>query len=322
MRKFFINLFCIFIQNKVKRHAIRKILLHKGIPNDIKLYDAMQYIVDLVKVQTDIAKIPKASGSLKIVQDCSLSMLAYFDEIAKRHKITYWIDSGTLIGYIRHNGFIPWDDDIDIAMLRTDYEKILPILKTDFANNGFHFVHGEITRLYYKNTPAQIDIFPMDCGWQKEPLVGIEYINFLNKLNKIKHSMNINYEKLLEQLAAVSEECVKNTLNARDNILMQGKKAVKDGFLFYGVETHVKDRSLFYHDDIFPLKPISFYGIKTHIPKNWDYYLFLQYGDYMTMPSDYFQKHDDIMGRLNKENYKECQKLIRKYFPKDKADEK
>lgn len=51
-----------------------------------------------------------------------LKLLRVFDEICRKNNLKYWLDGGTLIGAIRHNGFIPWDDDIDVAMLSDDYE--------------------------------------------------------------------------------------------------------------------------------------------------------------------------------------------------------
>ena len=53
----------------------------------------------------------------------------YFDEFCKEHNLTYYIMYGTLLGAIRHSGFIPWDDDIDVAMMSEDYLKLLEIEK-------------------------------------------------------------------------------------------------------------------------------------------------------------------------------------------------
>ena len=54
-----------------------------------------------------------------------LYLLQSFDTVCKKHDIDYWLDYGTLLGAIRHQGFIPWDTDTDVGMLRSDYALFL-----------------------------------------------------------------------------------------------------------------------------------------------------------------------------------------------------
>jgi lipopolysaccharide cholinephosphotransferase len=64
-----------------------------------------------------------------------LEMLDAFDCICRKHSINYWLACGTLLGARRHGGFIPWDDDLDVVVLQTDYKKLLSVLKEDLPEN-------------------------------------------------------------------------------------------------------------------------------------------------------------------------------------------
>ena len=66
-------------------------------------------------------------SALRRDQKEMLKALVAFAEICEKHDIKWWLCSGTLLGAARHKGFIPWDDDIDVRMLRKDYEKFLSV---------------------------------------------------------------------------------------------------------------------------------------------------------------------------------------------------
>lgn len=65
------------------------------------------------------------------LKKCELDILLWFDNLCKQYNLQYYIFSGTLLGAVRHHGFIPWDDDIDVAMMREDYEQLLSIHAKD-----------------------------------------------------------------------------------------------------------------------------------------------------------------------------------------------
>ena len=64
---------------------------------------------------------PTDDKDLRIMQKCDAVLLQIFDKLCKRYGFKYWLDYGTLLGAVRHKGFIPWDDDMDVCMLRNEY---------------------------------------------------------------------------------------------------------------------------------------------------------------------------------------------------------
>ena len=73
----------------------------------------------------DITQVPKAEGQIRDIQLANLALLRELDYVCKQNGLGYWLDFGTVLGAVRHKGFIPWDDDIDVGMLREDYSKVV-----------------------------------------------------------------------------------------------------------------------------------------------------------------------------------------------------
>lgn len=94
-------------------------------------------------------------GKLQYIRDMELELLREIDRICRRNNIQYFLSGGTMLGAVRHKGFIPWDDDVDIAMLREDYIKFKEVCKTELPHkyqyqsytnkDGYHYFFDKIT---------------------------------------------------------------------------------------------------------------------------------------------------------------------------------
>lgn len=128
-----------------------------------------------------------------------LDLLKEIDRVCKKHNLTYCLSGGTLLGAIRHQGFIPWDDDIDVMMPRKDYDILMQLssefvspyfLQTPFTDKGYFFSYNKLRN---ENTTCvsevfsyekfcqgiAIDIFPLDC-YKKEGLrEKFEFLKYL-----------------------------------------------------------------------------------------------------------------------------------------------
>lgn len=139
-----------------------------------------------------------------------LDLLNEFDRVCKKHNIEYFADGGTLLGAVRHKGFIPWDDDIDLVMTRNNYIKLLKVAKNEFHHPyflqteqsdptsifGFAKLRNSETTMIetvYKNRNFKynqgvwIDIFPLD----KIPDNEEEVTKFQNKLLKLQEKAHL-----------------------------------------------------------------------------------------------------------------------------------
>ena len=116
----------------------------------------------------DIRSLKPATGRLRLRQEIGVQILRIVDAVATRNGIPYWLDFGTLLGAVRHQGFVPWDDDIDISMPRDamnkfiSLQKELPDLLAVTTDSLLDVDTDPILHVYEKRTRCYVDIFPYD----------------------------------------------------------------------------------------------------------------------------------------------------------------
>ena len=251
----------------------------------------------------DITKIPKAKGALRDLQIADTLALEIFDKFCEKHKLHYWLDYGTLLGAIRHKGFIPWDDDIDIAMPRNDYERFRNSLYKEFEEIGFNISFGkefirQIIRLKYKNSAVQIDLWPYDSYFKQanEDEKNIIKSNIAN-CNKYFYK-KIPVKKIKKEMLNFP---IKEFIEIQNKIVLNDNPICNKGTLFTGSEAYGYSNPRTYdYDTVYPLKKAQFENISVNIPNDTHKYLCEIYKDYMAFPDFEHVKtmHYNIKGNL------------------------
>lgn len=239
------------------------------------------------KDKIDITKVPPAQGLLRDIQLANLALLKELAYVCEKNNFKYILDAGTLLGAIRHTGFIPWDDDIDILMFREDYEKIVSAFKNTTRNSDIYAEYHRdkdtnsqyFIKIKHKKCPfLGVDIFPLDSyGKHLSPK---EQLIATNKICKIlKH-----LKKEIDPNISNKETKTILTKTMKENILLSS--ANENGDFVYGVDFAHKLKNWFLDRDIvLPLQKIQFEDSKYTTVNKPKEFLKNIYGDYMKYPN-------------------------------------
>lgn len=249
------------------------------------------------------------------IKKISIRILEYVDDICRKNNIEYFIGFGTLIGAVRHKGFIPWDDDIDISMKRDDYNKFIQLM---LMQNEYVFLSEETEPMYYftfgrvsdkktvlklhglqkiYNLGVFIDVFPIDVAppeneqeaWLKEynekrkritatiPLK-VKYDDFsLLSLKRLFGRMPARIKYGVNSFDKNRADLHKHIIKYNNSNNSNNNKYIISGTP-YGLKT-VFDKSIFEKT-----VDMQFENIVVKAPVGWDEYLRQIYGNYMELP--------------------------------------
>lgn len=235
-----------------------------------------------------------------------LDLLIEFDRVCKKHGLKYFLIGGSQLGAVRHNGFIPWDDDIDVGMLRCDYEKFFTLadefekpyfLQTPYTDKGYYFSFAKLRnsntsciskafRYESFNQGIAVDIFPFDnCI-----LEGVQ-----DRFNRI-HKLNLdNSNYMRKSLVNPSEEdkrrieshSGRNPLEVCEEIQKIARQYENDDTEYVNLAVctiYPYDRLLYKKSVFKEIVYHEFENMKFPILKNYDEYLKISFGDYMKFP--------------------------------------
>lgn len=228
----------------------------------------------------------------KRVQDRLLEMAISVKTILERNNIPYFLCAGTLLGAIRHKGFIPWDDDFDLYIFEDSYQKAMNYLKDELPNDLF--LENNDTEPFYfhawahiKDTKSVCDCaqFPQDSFYTHKgisidlyKMVEIEEkqwprFKFQQAVDYLDRRLSLGFIDRSEY--SKKKELYKNQLRQRENNCSLSSEKVFCSAV---------SKFTFAKDIILPLSNVEFEGISFKAPSNPDAFLRKVYKDYMLLP--------------------------------------
>ena len=247
------------------------------------------------------------------IKEHQLAIMDEIDRFCRKHQIPYFLDGGTLIGAIRHNGYIPWDDDVDIMMLRPDYERFIDLfnaeqsryhvysLRTD-AGYNLHFakVADTGTILHEVNLKPNkmeiginVDLFPVDPLPQDlDDRALLRQLHHLDRIQYCKaHRMRTLHTKPLRQQMLILAYklgyfwCSKRNLGEKQERLAKQFSQVETPYCAQ-ITCHYKTRLPRWNvTDFVPMDHV-FEERQYMIHQGYDHVLREVFGDYMQLPPE------------------------------------
>lgn len=240
-------------------------------------------------------------SNLRNLQLHLLDILVEFDRICRKNNISYWLDSGTLLGAARHGGFIPWDDDLDVCVLKRDQKRLARAIKNDLQE-PFSFVDANSSKDYtrrwgrlYNNTVTVTRMAPdpkVKGGTMKrEESIWLDIFFEANGVPAVSRKIDLFYGRCYRR---------------RYSLIQDGWFRHVTGVLIYPLAEltiaaarlfgRVFHRNSLIHDygtgfysqrfmnDVFPLSETEFEGHSFKVPFNTDHYLSVIYGKWDSIP--------------------------------------
>ena len=235
-----------------------------------------------------------------------LDLVVEFDKVCKKHNLTYYLDGGSLLGAVRHNGFIPWDDDIDVTMPREDYEKFLRLgnefecpyfLQTPYSDSGYYY---SFARVRNSNTTAlnqmfkyqgfnqgvwisvfPLDKFPLDKGeelYMKIRELALENSTFMRMKNPyLSEADRKRVKEYSGRNPLITYEEIQKLASQYNNLETDYWGTIIITAVNYNRKTLLRKsyEKMVYH---------KFENLLLPIPSGYDDVLSTEYGNYMELP--------------------------------------
>ncbi len=251
----------------------------------------------------------KPKGILKNMQTLSQELLDFAVNICNKHDLNYWITAGTFLGAYRHGGFVPWDDDIDMGLMRKDYVKFCNITFDEIKNNNAcDFITFKVHPMIRKDFVSPYT--KLECRTDNDDLLATtdiipyEWAND-NEFN-LKEFRDFRDEFFIRLSGGEDIKYILKDLYERFNLDYDNGNYIIQNPTFRRHSKHLnKEVACFDKDRFFPLEPIEFNGKTYNGPKDPVHYLLPNYNDYMEIPKNLGSLHHCVDNIRHLENLDE-----------------
>lgn len=261
------------------------------------------------------------------IQTLGVDTLREFIRICEKYELSYFAISGTAIGSVRHQGFIPWDDDMDVGMLRADYDRFVEVAPKELEGRYELFsasIQKQVQGFYLQMFPKgsvfmtrknsrwpihpgiKLDIFPYDQvpadGKKRGKLY--QKLRFWNRLYIIKNTKVPCFDERNLKTALVKAVCMMcyyilklgpslDTIVSRYEKLMRSYSGTSKYYTI--LDDSNPDWWVIKEDELYPMTKGLFGGLEINLPAKNHEMLQRQYGDYMQLPPEEQRGGHDIV---------------------------
>lgn len=249
-------------------------------------------------IQQELRRQYNPEGSmLREIQMCLLDILTEVDRVCREDGITYWIDSGTLLGAMRHGGFIPWDDDLDICILKKDYVRFCRSMR-EHLRPPYRLYDIDSDSGYNHRWPRIVNESvsvkrSMPDGTVREEKLWVDAFLMCNGHPSYVRWIDAMYGRCFRRMHGIVND---GWLRRASGIALYPFAAMLVALSrpfgrFFFANTFVHDYASGFYSirkvkNIFPLSSIMFEGRSFVSPADPDTYLKMIYGDYMKLPPE------------------------------------
>lgn len=277
-------------------------LENMGYKENIHIFKIIDYHNFLQK--TELNDINYRKINLEEIHNELLKLLIYFRDFCEKNNLRYYLCGGTLLGAVRHKGFIPWDDDIDILMPAYDYKKLIKLFNNtnqyefiDILNSNNHYltfgkllnkeilgIEISLPRIY--TTGINLDIFPISGFPEDEN----EQISYMNEINLFHY----NFRKFVYGLGTENKKCNIDYIRKEYDRLLEKYDFETSKYAGYIISARYKIELLNKNAFNETIK-VEFENELFNTFSGYEQYLINLYNDYMKIPDEKQRKSNHMV---------------------------